>query len=209
MDVGPHVPSVSARTRSPCVYRRRVAEDMTALPDEIEGAVAEGAELKTLMAPVRIEADENHSRRALWVQPADHRRGDQGRPSPSEQGGSAGVAHSVRTSSSWPSARASRSRALSRRACPSTRRHVRRGPERQVGDIGQPLRRRRLRHRSRHRHPSHRRGQGRRGQHRRAPRLPPRDRGRRRHSRPAAEQPRAARAHQHHRARGLRAQLRL
>ena len=32
------------------VYRRRVA-DMTALPDEISGAEAEGVEIKTLMAP--------------------------------------------------------------------------------------------------------------------------------------------------------------
>lgn len=33
-----------------CVYRRRQA-DMTALPDEITGALAEGAELMTLAAP--------------------------------------------------------------------------------------------------------------------------------------------------------------
>ena len=32
---------------------------MTALPEEVEGAVAEGAELLTLQAPVRIEADED------------------------------------------------------------------------------------------------------------------------------------------------------
>ena len=51
-----------------CVYRRRV-DDMTALPDEITGAMAEGAELMTLMAPVRIEADENGNAVALWVQP--------------------------------------------------------------------------------------------------------------------------------------------
>ena len=51
-----------------CVYRRRQA-DMTALPEEVEGAVAEGVELLTLMAPVRIEADENGHAVALWVQP--------------------------------------------------------------------------------------------------------------------------------------------
>ena len=51
-----------------CVYRRRQA-DMTALPDEITGALAEGAELMTLAAPVRIEADEDGSAKALWVQP--------------------------------------------------------------------------------------------------------------------------------------------
>ena len=52
----------------PCVYRRRQA-DMTALPDEITGALAEGAELMTLAAPVRIEADEDGAAKALWVQP--------------------------------------------------------------------------------------------------------------------------------------------
>ena len=41
------------------VYRRRVA-DMTALPGEIEGAVAEGIELQTLKAPASIDVDENH-----------------------------------------------------------------------------------------------------------------------------------------------------
>ena len=51
-----------------CVYRRRQA-DMTALPDEITGALAEGAELMTLAAPVRIEADEDSAAKALWVQP--------------------------------------------------------------------------------------------------------------------------------------------
>ena len=51
-----------------CVYRRRQA-DMTALPDEITGALAEGAELMTLAAPVRIEADEDGAAKALWVQP--------------------------------------------------------------------------------------------------------------------------------------------
>ena len=54
--------------RVTCVYRRRQA-DMTALPDEITGALAEGAELMTLAAPVRIEADEDGAAKALWVQP--------------------------------------------------------------------------------------------------------------------------------------------
>ena len=51
-----------------CVYRRRQA-DMTALAEEVEGALAEGAELLTLQAPVRIEADEKGHATALWVQP--------------------------------------------------------------------------------------------------------------------------------------------
>ncbi len=49
------------------VYRRR-QEDMTALPAEIEGAVAEGIELITLKAPLSVEADEEGKVAALWVQ---------------------------------------------------------------------------------------------------------------------------------------------
>lgn len=51
-----------------CVYRRRQA-DMTALPEEVEGAIAEGVELVTLAAPVRIEADAAGRAAALWAQP--------------------------------------------------------------------------------------------------------------------------------------------
>ena len=51
-----------------CVYRRRIA-DMTALPDEVKGAIAEGAEVRELCAPVRIEANEAGEACALWVQP--------------------------------------------------------------------------------------------------------------------------------------------
>ena len=49
-------------------YRRRKS-DMTALPEEIEGAVAEGAELYELKAPHKIEADENGDVVALWAEP--------------------------------------------------------------------------------------------------------------------------------------------
>lgn len=51
-----------------CVYRRRQV-DMTAQAEEVEGAVAEGAELLTLQAPVRIEADDTGKAVALWTQP--------------------------------------------------------------------------------------------------------------------------------------------
>ena len=51
-----------------CIYRRRQV-DMTALPEEVEGALAEGVEMLTLQAPVRIEADENGNAVALWTQP--------------------------------------------------------------------------------------------------------------------------------------------
>ena len=65
-----------------CVYRRR-KEDMTALPEEVEGAEAEGAELLTLHAPVRIESDDSGNAVALWTQPQIIGEMDrQGRPKP-------------------------------------------------------------------------------------------------------------------------------
>ncbi len=51
-----------------CVYRRR-QEDMTAQAEEVEGAVAEGAEILTLQAPQRIESGEGGRVTALWTQP--------------------------------------------------------------------------------------------------------------------------------------------
>ena len=50
------------------VYRRRVA-DMTALPGEIDGAVAEGIELQTLKAPSAIDVDEDYHVKGIWVTP--------------------------------------------------------------------------------------------------------------------------------------------
>ena len=49
-------------------YRRR-QDDMTALPEEIEGAIAEGAELYGLKAPHHIEADAEGNVAALWAEP--------------------------------------------------------------------------------------------------------------------------------------------
>ncbi len=67
-----------------CVYRRRI-EDMTALPEEVEGAMAEGAEIMTLAAPSYIEADENNNAAALWVQPQIIGEVDKsGRPRPNK-----------------------------------------------------------------------------------------------------------------------------
>ncbi|MDO4290627.1 MAG: NAD(P)-binding protein [Eggerthellaceae bacterium] len=65
-----------------CVYRRRIA-DMTALPEEIEEALAEGCQITQLEAPVRIEVDEAGRVAALVTQPqviGEIGRG--GRPSP-------------------------------------------------------------------------------------------------------------------------------
>ncbi|MFR1052208.1 MAG: NAD(P)-binding protein [Lachnospirales bacterium] len=65
-----------------CVYRRR-QEDMTAQAEEVEGAVAEGAELLTLHAPVRIEADGDGKATTLWAQPQIIGELDRaGRPAP-------------------------------------------------------------------------------------------------------------------------------
>ena len=65
-----------------CVYRRR-QEDMTAQDEEVEGAIAEGAEVLTLHAPLRIEADETGKAVALWAQPQIIGEVDrQGRPRP-------------------------------------------------------------------------------------------------------------------------------
>jgi len=64
-----------------CVYRRRVA-DMTALGEEIEGAIAEGVDIITLKAPVRFECDSSGSISALIVQPQIIGEYKAGRPSP-------------------------------------------------------------------------------------------------------------------------------
>lgn len=67
-----------------CVYRRRI-EDMTALPEEIEGAVAEGAEMVCLRAPVRIEGKDGKVE-ALIVQPQIVGDVHDGRPVPRPTG---------------------------------------------------------------------------------------------------------------------------
>lgn len=65
------------------IYRRRIS-DMTALPEEVEGAVAEGCQIMELAAPVRIEHDENNRANALWVQPQIIGAVKRGRPAPRE-----------------------------------------------------------------------------------------------------------------------------
>lgn len=50
------------------VYRRRIA-DMTALPSEIEGAIAEGIEVQTLKAPAALDVDENNHVKGIYVTP--------------------------------------------------------------------------------------------------------------------------------------------
>jgi NADPH-dependent glutamate synthase beta subunit-like oxidoreductase len=64
-----------------CIYRRRQS-DMTALPAEINGAMAEGVELVTLVSPVRVNADENGRVVSLVVQPQIPGDYKNGRPTP-------------------------------------------------------------------------------------------------------------------------------
>ena len=64
-----------------CVYRRR-REDMTAMPEEVEGAMAEDCDIVELMTPEKIELDENGNVRALWVAPQMISNIKRGRPAP-------------------------------------------------------------------------------------------------------------------------------
>lgn len=64
-----------------CVYRRRIS-DMTALPEEVEGAMAEGCEILPLKAPVRVETSTSGRVTGLAVQPQVIGEVKGGRPSP-------------------------------------------------------------------------------------------------------------------------------
>ena len=64
------------------VYRRR-RDDMTALPEEIGAAVAEGCSLLQLKSPARIQTDKKGRVKALWVKPQIAGQADKsGRPKP-------------------------------------------------------------------------------------------------------------------------------
>ncbi len=67
------------------VYRRRV-DDMTALPEEVQGAIAEGAEMLELCAPLRVETDGQNNVTALWVSPKMVSRIRDGRPGIADSG---------------------------------------------------------------------------------------------------------------------------
>ena len=66
-------------------YRRR-KNDMTALKEEIEGAIAEGVEILELHSPKRIETDENNHVTAFWADKKMIGQISGGRPSPSDSG---------------------------------------------------------------------------------------------------------------------------
>ena len=66
------------------VYRRRQV-DMTALAEEVRSAIAEGAQIRELHAPVRIETNENNEVTALIAQPKlIGKVGRDGRPAPAD-----------------------------------------------------------------------------------------------------------------------------
>ena len=48
------------------IYRRRIA-DMTAMPEEIHGAIEDGCEISELLAPLRVEKNRDGHVVALWV----------------------------------------------------------------------------------------------------------------------------------------------
>jgi len=50
-----------------CVYRRRI-QDMTALPEEVEGAMSEGCEILSMFAPVSIDGDDSGKVTGLTAQ---------------------------------------------------------------------------------------------------------------------------------------------
>ncbi len=80
MDVARSAVRLGAK-RLRIAYRRR-REDMTAMPEEVEGAIAEGCELVELHAPLRIEKNAEGKVAALWVKPQIIGPVVNGRPKP-------------------------------------------------------------------------------------------------------------------------------
>ncbi|MBR2752751.1 MAG: FAD-dependent oxidoreductase [Lachnospiraceae bacterium] len=62
-------------------YRRR-KDDMTALREEVDGAVADGCEIMELHAPVKVEKDADGNVAAMWLQPQIVGPVQGGRPKP-------------------------------------------------------------------------------------------------------------------------------
>ncbi|MBR1797948.1 MAG: FAD-dependent oxidoreductase [Clostridiales bacterium] len=80
MDVARSAVRLGAKTVR-IAYRRRKA-DMTALAEEVEGAVADGCEILELNAPTKIEKTDDGKVAALWVQPQIVGEVKWGRPAP-------------------------------------------------------------------------------------------------------------------------------
>ncbi|OHW63358.1 NADPH-Fe(3+) oxidoreductase subunit beta [Andreesenia angusta] len=68
---------------SSIIYRRR-KDDMPAMEEEVEGAVAEGCALYDLIKPIKIETDGDENAVALWVQPQIVGTIESGRPCTSD-----------------------------------------------------------------------------------------------------------------------------
>ena len=80
MDVARSAIRLGAKTVKIAYRRRKV--DMTALPEEVEGAIADGCEILEMHAPVRIETDKQGNATALVVQPQIVGPVKGGRPTP-------------------------------------------------------------------------------------------------------------------------------
>ena len=80
MDVARSAIRLGAKTVKIAYRRRRV--DMTALPEEVEGAVADGCEIMELHAPSKIEKDESGNVAAIWLKPQIVGEVKWGRPAP-------------------------------------------------------------------------------------------------------------------------------
>jgi NADPH-dependent glutamate synthase beta subunit-like oxidoreductase len=65
------------------VYRRRIT-DMTALPAEVTGAIADNCEFAELMSPGYVELDDDGRVAALWAQPQVIGEVKRGRPAPAK-----------------------------------------------------------------------------------------------------------------------------
>ena len=74
--------SIRLGAKRPRIAYRRRAVDMTAMAEEVSGAVEEGCELLDLHAPLRIEKDAEGKVAALWVKPQIIGPVKNGRPVP-------------------------------------------------------------------------------------------------------------------------------
>jgi len=82
MDVARSAIRLGSKTVKIAYRRRRV--DMTALPEEVEGAIADGCDIVELHSPVRIEKDENGHCKGLVLKPQIIGGVRYGRPSPKD-----------------------------------------------------------------------------------------------------------------------------
>ncbi len=155
------------------VYRRRQV-DMTAMREEVEGAIQEGCEvLELAVPPAHRKGQAQGKAAALWVKPQIIGAYDRGRPKPCNSEKAGGAAR-LRQGAGGHRAGYRVPHDFEKHGIPvRARRHRRAELERDQGHSGR-ICGRRLRHGARDGHPRHRGGQGRGGEHRRISRLPPR-----------------------------------